>query len=202
MLAFHAPATTIYHAARELRYVVARTHTHVFGSKQLTYGFALMREATDVDSTVCTCITKAYAVRGSHSSSSLTARASGEAPPRPRNPFITVLTVRTSILKLFLCLALRSTAAAIVSYAPTPTMNIAKLRVELCAYSLELLAPFQRADCVVLLLQPFANFRCRHTWVDQTFAPPVSQQGNQLSSARGVLPLAIGLETSRFTGSR
>lgn len=77
MLAFHAAAATIYHAARELRYVVARTHTHVFGSKQLTYGFALM------DSTICTCITKAYAVRGSYSSSSLTARASGEAPSAP-----------------------------------------------------------------------------------------------------------------------
>ena len=81
MLAFHAAAATIYHAARELRYVVARTHTHVFGSKQVTYGFALM--ATKVDSTICTCITKAYAVRGSYSSSSLTARASGEAPSAP-----------------------------------------------------------------------------------------------------------------------
>ena len=44
MLAFHAAAATIYHAARELRYVVARTHTHVFGSKQVTYGFALMSD--------------------------------------------------------------------------------------------------------------------------------------------------------------
>ena len=83
MLAFHAAAATIYHAARELRYVVARTHTHVFGSKQLTYGFALMSVAAKVDSTICTCITKAYAVRGSYSSSSLTARASGEAPSAP-----------------------------------------------------------------------------------------------------------------------